>query len=78
LVGDVVAGRFHEELHIPLFGRSRVHWWFGDIARAGHLRSGGQDMSRDRARILDTGALRRMHWQPWPRRGQTMVRPAAV
>jgi hypothetical protein len=78
LVGDVVAGRFREELHIPLFGRAGVHWSFGDIARAGHLSEGGQNMSRDQARILDTGGPKRIHWQPWPRRAQSVVRATAV
>ena len=68
LVGDVVAGRFREELHIPLFGRAGVHWSFGDIARAGHLSEGGEGLSRDQARALHTGGPRRIHWQPWPRR----------
>jgi hypothetical protein len=78
LVGDVVAGRFREKLHIPLFGSASVHWSFGDIARAGHLSEGGQNMSRDQARILNTGGPTRIHWQPWPRRGQTMVGAPAV
>jgi hypothetical protein len=78
LVGDVVAGRFREELHIPLFGSPGVRWSFGDIARAGHLSEGGHNMSRDQARILNTGGPRQIHWQPWPRRGQNRVSAAAV
>jgi Family of unknown function (DUF6226) len=78
LVGDVVAGRFREKLHIPLFGSASVHWSFGDTARAGHLTEGGQNMSRDQARMLNAGGPRRIHWQPWPRRGQTMVGAPAV
>jgi hypothetical protein len=68
LIGDVVTGRFREELRVPLFGRAGVRWSFGDIARAGHLSEGGQSMSRDEARILDTGGPKRIHWQPWLRR----------
>ncbi len=78
LLGDVVAGRFREELQIPLFGRANVHWSFGDMTRAGHLSEGGQGLSRDQARILHTGGPRRMHWQPWPRRDGGIVRPPAV
>jgi Family of unknown function (DUF6226) len=78
LVGDVVAGRFREELRIPLFGRATVHWSFGDITRAGHLSEGGQDMSREQARTLDTAGPTRIHWQPWPRRGQSIVSAPAV
>ena len=68
LLGDVVAGRFREELQIPLFGRANVHWSFGDMTRAGHLIEGGEGLSRDQARTLHTGGPRRIHWQPWPRR----------
>jgi hypothetical protein len=78
LVGDVVSGRFREELRIPLFGRPVIHWSFGDIASAGHLSEGGQNMSRDEARMLDTGGPRRMIWQPWPGRGQSPISPPAV
>jgi hypothetical protein len=78
LVGDVVAGRFREELRIPLFGRPVVHWSFGDIARAGHLSEGGQNMSRVEARILDTGGPRRMLWQAWSRRGQSPASASGV
>ena len=78
LLGDVVAGRFREELRIPLFGRAGVHWSFGDITRAGHLSEGGQGLSRDQARLLDTGGPKRILWQSWPPRGQTIVRAAAV
>lgn len=71
VLGDVVAGRFREELRIPLFGRAGVRWSFGDIARAGHLREGGEYLGRDQARLLDTGGQKRMLWQPWRPRGQT-------
>jgi hypothetical protein len=77
LIGDVVAGRFREELRAPLFGRAEVRWSFGDITHAGHLSKGGQRVSRDEARILDTGGPKRIHWQPWPRREQSKI-PAAV
>lgn len=73
LVGDVVAGRFREQLHIPLFGRPRVRWSFGNMTRAGHLSGGGHEMSREQSRMLDTGAPRQMQWQPWPRRGRSSV-----
>jgi len=78
LLGDVVAGRFREELRIPLFGRAGVRWSFGDITRAGHLREGGQYLSRDQARLLDTGGPKRMLWQSWHPRGQTTVHAPAV
>jgi hypothetical protein len=42
------------------------------------LSEGGQGLSRDQARILNTGGPKRIHWQPWPRRGQSIVRAAAV
>ena len=70
LVGDLVAGYFREEIHIPLFGRPNVHWSFGDMT-LGHLGEGGEFLSRDQARALHTGGPKRMKWQPWPRR----VRP---
>lgn len=78
LLGDVVAGRFREELRIPLFGKAGVRWSFGDIARAGRLREGGRYSSRDQARLLYTGGPKRMVWQPWHPRGQTSVRAPAV
>jgi hypothetical protein len=78
LVGDVVAGRFREELRVPLFGRPELHWSFGDIARAGHLSEGGQNISRDEARMLHTGGPRRMLWRPWPRRGPSPLSAPAV
>ena len=78
LLGDVVAGRFREELRIPFFGRARIHWSFGDITRAGHLSGGGESLSRDQARLLDTRGPKRILWQSWPPRVQTKVRGAAV
>jgi Family of unknown function (DUF6226) len=78
LVGDVVAGRFREELRMPLFGRPAIHWSFGEIARAGHLSEGREYMSRDDARILHTGGPRRMLWRPWPRRGPSPLSTPAV
>lgn len=78
LLGDVVAGRFREELRIPLFGRAGVRWSFGDIARAGHLKEGGQGLSRDQARLLDTGGPKRVLWQSWHPRRQTTVRAPAL
>jgi hypothetical protein len=68
LLGEVVAGRFREELRIPFFGKTGVHWSFGDIARAGHSSEGGEFLSRDQARLLDTGGPKRILWQSWPRR----------
>lgn len=69
LVGHVVAGRFDEEVRIPLFGDARLSHAFG--ARAAHQGSraaGWGSIPRGLARTLVGSGPRRLEWQPWPRR----------
>ena len=67
LVGDVTAGRFAEELRIPLlFGSAWVRWRLGGM-NVGHAREGGSSVRREVARELGGAGTGRVQWQPWPR-----------
>ena len=65
LLGDVVAGRFTEELTIPLLGEARLRWTLGG---GGHRSAGMRRLPRARARTLRGAGPRRVRWQPWPPR----------
>ena len=69
LCDDVAAGRFREEITIPLFGQAKLRFALGDVAAAdGHLNEGWRALPRHRARELLVGRPRRVQWQAWPRR----------
>ena len=79
VLGKVVAGRFAEELRIPLFGDAGLHARFGDGTPRWGLVETGSTLPRAVARRLAGHGPRRIHWQPWPRRQrQAGVRPSAV
>jgi len=67
LLGDVVAGRFREELVIPFFGRTTLRWAFGD-ASCGHRRESYAAFTRKEARMLRDAPSGKVPWQPWSRR----------
>ena len=67
LVGDVIVGRFAEELTIPLFRSAHVRWRLGD-ASVGHTREGGSIIRRDVARMLAAAGTGHVQWQAWPSR----------
>jgi uncharacterized protein DUF6226 len=67
LLDDVVAGRFREEITIPLLGRARLAWALGGGAAAA-TRSAWSVVSRRRARALVVDGAREVQWHPWVRR----------
>lgn len=75
VLGKVVAGRFAEELRIPLFGDARLYQRLGDgTIREGVSVDGWTTLPRAVARVLAGPSSRRVEWQPWPRR-QTEFTP---
>lgn len=64
LLDHVVAGRFREEVKIPLLGEARLMHELGSDA-SGQRGSGARVLSRARARALVGGGPRVMHWRPW-------------
>jgi hypothetical protein len=66
LVDDVVAGRFREEISIPLFGSARLGWSFGGIGGTSGRQSGWRGISRDHALVLRGQGSGVVHWSPWP------------
>jgi hypothetical protein len=68
-LGDVVAGRFREQLSIPLFGQATLTWELGAVTSpTGHRRGGRRVVPRARARALLSDGPRVVQWQPWPAR----------
>jgi hypothetical protein len=66
LLDDVVAGRFREEITIPLLGRAKLAWALGGGGAAPVRRSGGWHVvPRARARALLAGGARIVQWHPW-------------
>jgi len=69
LVGNVVAGHFEEEVRLPIFGEARLSYAFGPRSpREGSRAAGWGAIPRELARTLVGGGIRRVEWQPWPRR----------
>jgi hypothetical protein len=68
LVGDVVAGRFTEEVRISFLGAVRLRWWLGDAAAGdGHQGAGMMKLPRGQARAMRAGGSRLVRWRAWRR-----------
>jgi hypothetical protein len=67
-VDHVVAGRFREEISIPLFGDARLGWAFGGTSGSSGRQSGWSGISRGRALALAGRDSHVVQWSPWPRR----------
>jgi hypothetical protein len=68
-IGLVVAGRFVEEVRIPWFGDARLYSRLGDATNAaGPIAEGWTTFPRIVAHRLTSSGIRRMEWQPWPKR----------
>lgn len=65
VVGEVVGGRFRESIRIPLLGKGKHEWALGSSVRG---MSGGEVLSRSRARALVRGVSVTSEWSPWPRK----------
>ena len=69
ILGKVVAGRFSEELRIPLFGDARLmHAFPSGPPSVEWSGEGWTTLPRAVARSLAGSGPRRVQWQPWPRR----------
>ena len=69
LLDDVVAGRFREELKIPLLREPRLRWWLGESSARAHSRNSGfRLLSWSHAQALRSAGSGMIQWQPWPRR----------
>jgi hypothetical protein len=69
ILGKVAAGRFSEELRIPLFGDARLMHAFPSGGLSAEWSSeGGTTLPRAVARALAGGGPQRVQWQPWPLR----------
>ncbi len=77
ILENVVAGRFSEELHIPLFGDARlIHAFSRGQSSAEWSSQGWTTLPRAVARALAGPGPRRVQWQPWPRRHVGSPAPA--
>jgi Family of unknown function (DUF6226) len=65
LVENVVAGRFHESITIPLL-RAPSHQWL--LWSPKSRRAGRRQLTRKRARELVARGPRSFQWTPWPSR----------
>jgi len=66
-IGEVVAGRFAEEVRVPLLRSGSRRWWLGAPDR--RASSGGWErLSRAGARALRGDRPARVEWEPWTRR----------
>lgn len=68
LIADVIAGRFREELTIPLLGQARLCWALGDAAYEGGSGESFRTMPRAEGRAMRGRGPTRVQWRPWPAR----------
>ena len=68
ILGCVITGYFLEEVELPIFGTAHGKWRLGSMDGPYGLSGGGVSLSRDRARELRRGGLRRVQWKPWSKR----------
>jgi hypothetical protein len=77
LLDDVVAGRFHETIAVPLLGRATLRWTLGAAGPAPGVQSSAwRVLPRAMARALAAGGPRDVRWQPWPLRARVAPRGA--
>lgn len=69
-IQDVVAGRFAEEISIPVVGDTRLYWFFGDISGPSGHQHGWSHLPRKHAQALRGRSPNLMQWSPWSRRRQ--------
>ncbi len=71
LITEVVAGRFREEVRIPVLGHARLIWSFGEHSGHSAHRSGWSLLPRSEARALRRRGSGATIWGPWPKRSNS-------